>query len=303
MRYAALGAAAYAAVIPLMEVVFSWYFRGLTGLLWMAGLTLCYLPGYLLLVHRVASGARMRHTGWVLVSVVVAAAASGPLSGHPAAGVSVGVAALLVLRAPWSLVVVGAWIIGAGVGHALWLGVSLVWQIASVYSLVALVGVMRRLRVVRAALAEEAVERERAHAEQQLNQTIGAALEAIAGRGDQVATRLRDPREDTSEAIEAVASESRAALSDARRIIGELSRRSVRSELETARSLLAAAGVQSTVTASGADVETDDQRVRTALRVTVSELLEDPGRRGSVSIAEHDDGLRFISPRQTGETR
>lgn len=305
------GAVAFSAVIPLMEVVLIGHRVGYPAMLWAAGVTACYLPGFLRLVHHAAQGTSMRHGGWALGVVGVAAVISQPLTGAWFAVVALGAAALLALRMPWSLLVAAAgiaaqttWVLGygAGVGPAVWRGFSLVWEVAAVYSVVWLVGVMRRVRVARAALADNAVARERARTERELRRTLGSALDAIATQGGRAEAQLRDESDSVPGTIESLARQSRATLSEARRIISELSRASVRSELDTARSLLAAVGVGTIVTASAAHVAADDEPARTALRSAVAELLAQPPQPGAVVTISRQDGRLTLTAARSGNT-
>ncbi|MGH3738992.1 MAG: hypothetical protein ACRDT6_25855, partial [Micromonosporaceae bacterium] len=274
------GAVVFSAVIPVMEVVVIGHRIGLVPQLWAVALTACYLPGYLALVHHAARGTRMRYRYGPLAAlavIAIAAALSPPLTGTWFAVVALGVAALLVLRLPWSLLLAAAgiaaqtsWVLayGPGPGPAIWRGFSLVWSVAAVYSVVWLVGVMRRLALARATLADNAVAQERVRTEQQLRRTLGGALASVGARGEQAAVQLREEPALVPGTVERLAGESRATLAEARRVIAELSRGSVGAEFDTARSLLAAAGLRTTLTGSAAG--TDDEQVRTTLRAAVS---------------------------------
>lgn len=298
-------AVAFSAVIPVMDIALTAYRAGSPAVLWVAATTAVFLPGFLLLVWHAARGTRMRRGGWALGIIAAAAAWSLPLGGGWAPLMALGVAALLALRVPWSLLVVAAltvaqvaWsaVYDEDASAAVWTGFSLVWAIAAVFSVVWLVGVMGRLRVARAVLADNAVVLERTRTERELRQTLGSALSAIVTQGEQAAAQLRHDSDRTTATIEVLVDESRATLADARRIIGALSRTSVRSELDTARSLLAAAGMSTTVAASVADLDADDELARTALRSAVADLLADPRWRGaSVAVSRHDGELTLTT--------
>ena len=300
MRHAPLGVVVFTAVIPLMEVVLVAHRAGYPSVLWSAVITACYLPGYLRLVHHAAEGTRMRH-GALVVAVVSVAAIGSMVAGYPRgwAILALGVSALLALRAPWAVLVVIAAIAttvalsfrhGGGLGPAVWAGFSLVWEIAAVYSVVWLVGVARRLGIARAALADNAVAMERARTEEQLQRTLGTALGSIQAQAERAAARVREAPATAAGPLEALVRDSRGALSDARRTISELSRASVRSELDTARSLLSAAGMDTAVADSAADLDGDDEPARAALRSAVAALLADPPPRGSLITVVRRDG-------------
>ncbi|MGH3715821.1 MAG: histidine kinase dimerization/phosphoacceptor domain-containing protein [Micromonosporaceae bacterium] len=309
-RQAPAGAVAFSAVIPVMEVILIGHRVGVPALLWAAGITACYLPGFLRLVHHAAQGTRMRYAGWALLVVAAAAAVSQPLTGAWFAVVALGAAALLALRMPWSLLVAGAgiaaqttWVLayGAGPGPAVWRAFSLVWEVAAVYSVVWLVGVTRRLRVARAALADSAVARDRVRTERELRHSLGGALDAIATEADRAAAQLRDAPALAPDTIALLVRDARATLADARRIISQLSRASVRAELDTARSLLAAAGIGTTVTAAAAGVDADDEQARSSLRTAVAELLAQPLRHGTVVTISRRDGQLVLTAARPGE--
>ncbi len=313
MRHAPLGVVVFTAVIPVMEVVLVAHRAGYPSALWSAGILACYLPGYLRLVHHAAEGTRMRRGGLV-VGVIAVAAIGSVLAGYPRgwAIVALGVSALLALRAPWAVLVGIAALAttvalslrhGGGLGPAVWAGFSLVWEIAAVYSVVWLVGVARRLAIARAALADNAVALERARTEEQLRHTLGAALGSIQAQAERAAAQLRDAPATAADPIEVLVRDSRAALSEARRTISELSRASVRAELDTARSLLSAAGIDTTVADSATDLD-DDEAARAALRTSVAALLADPPPRGSrVTVLRRDGRLDVAAAPGAGTPR
>ena len=314
IRTAPLGVVVFTAVIPVMEVVLVAHRAGFPSVLWSAAVTACYLPGYLRLVHHAAEGTRMRRGGLV-VGVVCVAAIGSIVAGYPRgwAIVALGVSGLLVLRAPWAVLVVTGAIAatvglsfrhGGGAGPAVWAGFSLVWEIAAVYSVVWLVGVARRLGIVRAALADNAVALERARTENQLQHTLGAALGSIQVQAERAAAQLREAPATAAGPIESLVLDSRATLAEARRTISELSRASVRTELDTARSLLSAAGMDTAVADSAADLDADDEVARAALRSAVAALLADPPPRGSlISVVRRDGRLELAAVPGNGEPR
>ncbi|HCT80113.1 MAG TPA: hypothetical protein DGT23_26815 [Micromonosporaceae bacterium] len=291
----------FTAVIPVIEVVFVGQLRGIRAMLVVAVLTACVLPGFLRLVLHTVRGTRMRYAGGVLAAATAAVVLCPLLTGGWVGFVPFGVTALLVLRVPLSLLIVAlgiaaptVWelLAGGGAGPALWRGFSLVWQVSTVFSVVWLVGVMRRLRVARTALAERAVASERDRTEGELRRALGGSLGAIAAEGDRAVGQLREEPDTAAATIERLATHARATLADARRVIAELSRGSLGSELATAQSLLAAAGIDATVHASDAD----DEAVRSSLRDVVAALLVDPPPRGAVvTISQRDGKFRYVA--------
>ncbi|MGH3714547.1 MAG: histidine kinase dimerization/phosphoacceptor domain-containing protein [Micromonosporaceae bacterium] len=308
-RRAAVGVVVFSAVIPVIEVIFVGQLRGVRAMLVVGAITACVLPGFLLLVLHTVRGTKMRYAGWVLATATAAVALCRVLTDAWVLFVPFGVSALIVLRVPLSLLIVAlgitapsVWdlLAGDGMGMALWSWFSLVWQVSTVFSVVWLAGVMRRLRVARTALAERAVASERDRTEGELRRALGGSLTAIAADGERAAGQLREEPDTAAATIERLTTDARATLADARRVIAEFSRGSLRSELATARSLLAAAGIDATVDASDA---ADDEAVRSSLRDVVAALLVDPPARGTVvTISQRDGSFRYAA-RAPGGTR
>lgn len=303
-------AVVFSSVIPVMEPILIGLRVGYPATLWATGITACYLPVYLLLVHHTVMGTRMRHSGWVL-AVIAAAVVYVPLAGGWAPLSALGVGVLLVLRTTWSLLIVAGLVAfrvtwpllnDGGLGSAVWAGFSLVWGITAVFSVVWLAGVIRRLGVARAALAANAVARERVRTERELQWTLGEALSSIVTHAESASAQMRDGSADAEGALETIVRESRVTLFDARRIISEFSWASARSELDSARSLLAAVGMTSAVASSVAGLDDMDEEARAALRSGVANLLAESWPPGSVvTIARRDGRLMLTATEPAGE--
>lgn len=295
----------FSAVIPIMEPILAGLRADVQDMLWVAGFTACYLPGYLILVYRTVEGTRMRRGGWTLTIIAAAAIGSTLLADTNWATLSsLGVGVLLVLRTTPSLVIVAglvafraAWsgLNDDGLGSAVWTGFSMVWGIAAVFSVVWLAGVIRRLGVARATLAANAVGQERVRTERELQRTLGEALSSIVVHAESASTQMRDGSADARGTLENIVGESRATLLDARQIISEFSRATVRSELDSARSLLAAAGMTSVVTGSVGGLDDMDEESRAALRSGVANLLAESWPRGSVVTITRRDGELILT--------
>lgn len=294
----------FSAVIPVTEPLLAGPSANPQNTLWVAVILACYLPGYLLLVHHTVEGTRMRHSGWALAVIAAAAAASTLLDTNWATLSSLGVGVLLVLRTMPALLIVTVLVafgaVRAGLdygdlGSAVWAGFSMVWGIAAVFSVVWLAGVMRRLGVARATLAANAVARERDRTEQELQRTLGEALGSIVAQAERAGAQMREATADAEGTLEAVVRESRGTLLNARQIVSDFSRATARSELDSARSLLAAAGVTSVVAESVARAGGMDDQARAALRAGVANLLAQPWPHGTVVTIERRDGRLVLS--------
>jgi signal transduction histidine kinase len=263
--------------------------------------TACYLPLHVRHVWYALRGARARGAGWTLAAVAVVIIGALPVVGTswlialPMLAVSV----LVVVRPPWSLLI-AAGLVGApapvaiAFGDADWAPLytaAVIWQGASLFVLVWLVGATRRLQVARLALAEQAVAQERLRLDGELHQTLGAALETIVATG-RLAEGLagRDPVA-AETALRALVESSRTTLADARRIVTRYREVSLRAELDTAVSLLRAGGVQTRlVLPPGGLPDAVDAEARSALRTAVAGLLRDGSVRDCVITVTQQDG-------------
>jgi two-component system sensor histidine kinase DesK len=226
---------------------------------------------------------------------------------------ALGLAVLLVLPAPWSWVAFGLVVLSA---------VPLSWAYGAVtssdqvnipieigralapYTMIRLIGLLRRLDAARAELAVRAVEQERLRVDDALRRTVGAGLGEIAAAGAEAAADHRDA-DLTGSRLRALVTRSRSTLAEARRTISGLQRGSLRSELDTMASLLRAAGIDATVDRPPDGLPEDaDEQVRAALRSATAQLLRDDVRTCVVTIRDDDgrvvldvtaDGVRLIS--------
>lgn len=259
--------------------------------------TALYLPLLIMLLWPAVHGGRPAGAGWVLLGIAVIVVGTTAVGVGPQTGEmygALGLAALLVLRVPWAWVcfllavfapVPVTAVYGATFGFPRSdLSIVLFGFLSlAPYVLVRLVAAVRERDEARAALAAAAVVQERARIEIELGRTVGVELAAIVDRGE----RAGAPEQD-DDAVEAqlrdLVATSRHALGRARRMISGYQRISLRSELDTAASLLRAAGVQTRVDAPIALAAGDDTDVeRAALRAAVARLLQS-GEAGSCVI-------------------
>src|SRR5918995_1032722 len=109
---------------------------------------------------------------------------------------------------------------------------------------VGLVRTARQLEAARSALAQQAVIRERLRIDGELRQTVGAALEAITVQGDRAGALAGGDPPAAARELEALVGAARRAPAAARRMVTRYQEVSLRAELETTATLLAAAGIQ-----------------------------------------------------------
>jgi two-component system, NarL family, sensor histidine kinase DesK len=222
---------------------------------------------------------------------------------------SLGLAVLLVLPPPWSwvafvVVVLSAvplsWAYGTTTASD---QINIPIEIARAlapYTMIRLIGLVRRLDAARAELAGRAVEQERLRVDDELRRTVGAGLGEIAVAGADAAGERRDP-DLTERRLRVLVARSRRTLAEARRLISGLQRGSLRSELDTMASLLRAAGVDATVGPVPDGLPEDaDERIRAALRSTTTRLLRDDEVRTCVVTIHQHDGRIVLDVRVNG---
>jgi two-component system sensor histidine kinase DesK len=225
---------------------------------------------------------------------------------------SLAVSALIVLRPPWSLAAVAVlvaapWPLAAAFGDPGWGGfytISVLWRGAALFVLVWLVGATRRLQDARLELAEQAIARERLRIDEELRRTLGAALEAIAVRGERAAALAARDAPTLQDELQALVEGSRRALAEARRMVGGYQRHSLRAELDTAATLLAAAGVETRLLLPDGELpETVDAAPRAALRTALARLLRDDATRRCSIVVLRRDGRVELELRADGNLR
>jgi two-component system, NarL family, sensor histidine kinase DesK len=309
IRLATLGAVACSIGFPVLELVriaINWTPRPSSGHALQALVaTACYLPLYVRLVWHAARGSRQPAAGWSLTVMAVVIIAAVPVVGTawlPALHV-LAVSVLIVVRPPWSLPIV-AGLAAATAPLAIALGdpewapyyaATVVWRGGSVFVLVWLVGATRRLQVAREALTDEAVTRERLRIDRELRSTLGAALEAIAAKGQRAAAlAVQDPSLAEGE-LGSLVEGARRTLADARRLVNGYQQPSLRAELDSATVLLAAAGIQTRVELpAGGLPERLEDAPRAALRAAVARLLrDDAARHCAITVAGEGRRVRL----------
>jgi hypothetical protein len=263
--------------------------------------TACYLPLHVRHIWYAARGERPAYAGWTLAAMTVMIIGAIPIIGTswlialPMLAVSV----LLLVRPPWSFLAVAGLVVAPApltiaFGDAAWLPyypAAVIWQGASLFVLVWLVGATRRLQATRLALADEAVARERLRIDGDLQHTLGAALETIVAAGQHADVLAgRDPAA-AEHALRTLVECSRGTLAEARRVVTRYLDVSLRSELDTAATLLRAGGIQTRLVLPPGELpETVEDASRSALRAAVARLLLDGVTRHCSIVVTHHDG-------------
>jgi two-component system sensor histidine kinase DesK len=308
VRAASVGALAHVAYFPLQIVTTKPVVDDLT---WRtaavaAVATGVYAPLHVRHVRLSLRGTRPPAAAWTLVAMAAVIAGASPLAGleaHPLPGLywstscyALAGSALLVLRPRWAA---GAFAASVGLAVALvfasggdggltaYAAWVVGWRALSLFALVRLVTAVRGLHGARAALADEAVARERRDIDREINDAVGSALAAIAAEAHH-ARELSGT--DAEASLQSLVEHSRRALADVRRTVGRYRRRDFKDELDTAVAVLAASGVAMRVLVR-ATVEPDDEpSLRAQLRPAVARLLADHTMRACTMTVERRDG-------------
>ncbi len=313
VRLATAGAVACSIVLPLLElarIATGWTpSPGHTQLALAA--TACYLPLHVRHVWHAARGSRPAGGGWTLTAMAVVIIGALPVIGTSWLTTlhSLAVSVLIIVRPPWSLLVVAALLaaptpLAMAFGDPQWAAfytVSVAWRGASLFVLVWLVGATRRLEHARLMLAREALARERLRIDGELRRTLGAALEAIAARGRRANVLAARDAATLDDELRALVEGSRRALAQARRTIRGYQQLSLRAELDSAAALLTAAGIQTRLELPRGELpETVDARPRAALRAAVARLLGDDATRHCSIVVTRQDGRVRLELRADG---
>jgi signal transduction histidine kinase len=264
--------------------------------------TACVLPLQVWLVLSAAKGQidRRHRLGLAVMAVIV-------LGTLPLVGVGWLVGMLIVpaslllvyLRSPLSFVLFAvvalamAPLAGA-LGHPEWASYAVLSQTANALPLAVglwLLNVARQLDVARAKLADDAVVRERLRIDDELRRSLGVALEAITGQGERAARRAAQDPEGAERDLRELAAASRRTLTEARQLVSQFRGVSLEFELQTAVTLLSAAGIDTRLELPPTPLPSMvDEHIRIALRRDLAALLSDGGAGTAVTIAVVRDG-------------
>jgi two-component system, NarL family, sensor histidine kinase DesK len=157
-----------------------------------------------------------------------------------------------------------------------YLVLAVAWRTVTLYVPVQLVAMIRQLEAARRSLESKAVIETRSRIEGDLRDGLELALQQIIAHGE-LARRAtaRDPVRASAE-LQALVKDSRRALADARRIAARYRTASLRAELDTATSLLQAAGwTCRVVVAQNVPVDAAGTDSSGAIRAAVVRALEE----------------------------
>jgi two-component system sensor histidine kinase DesK len=263
--------------------------------------TAAYLPLHLRHVHRAAGGIRPAGAGWSLAIMAAITFAALPVVGTQWFGALYPLSAsvLLVLSPRWSIPIFASLVALPGVAAAALGGQS--WGVyfgagVLLYGLllavpVWLIATARELRQARAALADQAILRERVGIEEQLRGTLGTALHAIARDGEAAGELIvTDPEVARARLTSAVES-ARTTLAHGRRLTAAFRRPDLLAELGSATALLRGAGIAAQLVPPRGDLPGEPADTLLAgLRAEVARLLADDSVRECTLAVETGGG-------------
>jgi two-component system, NarL family, sensor histidine kinase DesK len=298
--------------VEVATIALSWWPIGGRGMQALVA-TACYLPLHVRHVLYVVRGSRPPAARWTLLAMAAVIIGAVPIIGvgwlltfHTLA-----VSVLILVSPPWSLVIF-AGLVAAPVPLTIALGApefgpyfaaAVAWRSLAPFVLIWLGCAIRQLEEVRLTLADDAVTRERIRIDGELRRTLGAGLEAIVGRAERADTLVGQSPDAVEGELRAVAEESRRTLAEARRLVRTYQRVSLGAELDTAATLLTAAGIQARVVLPDAELpDTVEEKLRSALRSATARLLADDATRSCVITVVRQQGRTRLELRseQTG---
>ncbi|MBE3008791.1 two-component sensor histidine kinase [Microbispora sp. NEAU-D428] len=200
-------------------------------------------------------------------------------------------------RAAWPMVVaILASVAGAGMLFGLPVPVLANSTISAlvtglvVYALLRLAQIVKELQAARESLARSAIVEERLRAARDLHDLLGHSLAAILLTCE-LARRLKCPRE----RIEEIVAMAESARADLRSVSGEQRELSLAAEVESARTVLSAAGIRVTVEPVELNLPAEVETVLgTVLREAVTNVLRhSEARNCSITMRADETGLRL----------
>jgi two-component system, NarL family, sensor histidine kinase DesK len=304
-RLLTAGTVTYCLVFPLLQigVIASSLPGGEASALWAILATAAFLPFYLRLILYFIGGRRAPASGWTLAAMAVLIIGVTPLAGTEWLPTYFALAVAMLIVLPWRWSLPGlAVLAGIQVPFALALPIiiqspaayfvtTLLWRTSGVFVPLWLVSVVRQLERARRELAQDAVLRERQRVDAQLRDTIGAALASIVARGQRSAALAGTDPGAAGPQLAALVDTSRSTLADTRRLLSGYHQPSLWAELETAASLLSAAGISTRLALPpGSPPDIVDADFRSGLRATTARLLRDESARSCVITVHSDRG-------------
>jgi hypothetical protein len=298
-RLTPAGIVAYCMIFPVISVgVLASSGPGLTRAAWAVAGTAIISPLYLRHVLCFIRGAQPPAAGWSLAAMAVVTVGAVPLAGGWWLAMSFALAVCLLIALPWrwSLPAV-ALVVLAQVPLALafpapafpdaasepaYFALDVLWRAAAVFVPAWLVRAVRQLEAARRELAEDAVSRERLRVDAQLRATLGAALGSIVAHGERAAALAPGGPDAAGPELAALIETSRGALAQTRQLLRGLHQPSLRAELETAASLLNAAGIRTRLELPADPPGDVSPALRSQLRSVTARLLRDESARTCV---------------------
>jgi len=317
-RFIALATAAavtYSVALPLLRLYFiatdpSEQGRTIYAVAAMA----FYLPLQVWLVLSAARDAWGRAQSWALVAIAAVMIGMLPVIGPPWVGILYMLAALVLVtvRLPWSLLLYGVLLAAPTLltfafGQPQW---ALYFTTGMLMFPVPLaVGIWsirgaRQLQAARLALAEEAVVRERLRIDGEMRETLGAGLEEIATCGEHAGELVTSDPPASAQELRGLVGSARRTLAEARRMVTRYREVSMRTELETAATLLSAAGIDARLDLPVGELpDTIDEGERAALRREIARLLGETARASvSITVTRREGRVR-LELRSSADTR
>jgi two-component system sensor histidine kinase DesK len=294
------GVAAYCMIFPVISVgVLAASNSGFSRAGWAIAATAVVSPLYLRQVMYFIQGRRLPAPGRTLAAMTLIMFGAVPLAGGWWLPMFFALAVGLLTTLPWRLSLPGvAVVVLAQVPLALgfpatefpvvasepsYFVLTLLWRTAAVFVPAWLIRAVRQLDAARAELAENAVLRERLLVDARLHGTLGAALSSIVARGERAAELTREHPDTAGRELAALVETARATLADTRRLLSGLRQPSLRAELETAASLLSAAGIATRLALPASDPPGGiGPGFRAQLRSATAGLLRDESARTCV---------------------
>ena len=172
-----------------------------------------------------------------------------------------------------------------------WYTTAVATRALIMFVLVWLVAALRRLRIARVALADEALAAERRRLDGELRRTVGAELAVVVERGTRAGGLVRTDTTSAAAELRELVDGTRRTLAAARRLIARYKIVSPRARLDTAAALLRTVGIEAHVETSDDDLpDVFDDTLDSSLRSLTTELLRGHPTGPVLVRIVHDNG-------------
>lgn len=279
---------------------------------WALAASAAYAPIYLRHVLYFIRGLRPPGALWSLAALAGIIGGALPLAGGGWLPSFFALAVALLITLPWQWSLPGVAVLTAAQvplalalatlqpAAAYYFPATLLWRTAAVFVPVLLARTVRQLDSARRELAQDAVLRERARLDARLRLTLGTALASIVAGGQRSARLAGADPPAAGRELAALAQTSRTTLADARRLLSGLHQPPLDAELETAASLLTAAGIPTRLALPAGDEDGGGLPARASaafraeLQSATARLLRDEGARAClISVTAAGGQLRL----------